>query len=81
MQSSAKFARKARAEGEGSRRVRHRTLGTEFERFAKKSYINHTVATLLDKLRVEFTKSRPRNSNDNALAETKNAAIVRKHMG
>ena len=44
-------------------------------------YINHTVARLLDKLRVEFTKSRPRISNDNALAETKNAAIVRKHLG
>ena len=44
-------------------------------------YINHTVARLLDKLRVEFTKSRPRNSNDNALAETKNAPIVRKHLG
>ena len=44
-------------------------------------YINHTVARLLDKLRVEFTKSRPRTSNDNALAETKNAAIVRKHLG
>ena len=44
-------------------------------------YINHTVAKLLDKLRVEFTKSRPRNSNDNALAETKNGAIVRKHLG
>lgn len=44
-------------------------------------YINHTVAKLLDKLRVEFTKSRPRHSNDNALAETKNGAIVRKHLG
>jgi transposase InsO family protein len=44
-------------------------------------YINYTVARLLDKLRVEFTKSRPRNSNDNALAETKNGAIVRKHLG
>ena len=44
-------------------------------------YINHTVAKLLDKLNVEFTKSRPRNSNDNALAETKNGAIVRKHLG
>lgn len=46
-----------------------------------RSHINHTVAKLLDKLRVEFTKSRPRHSNDNALAETKNAAIVRKHLG
>lgn len=44
-------------------------------------YINHTVAQLLDKLRVEFTKSRPRQSNDNALVETKNAAVVRKHLG
>ena len=44
-------------------------------------YINHTVAKLLEKLRVEFTKSRPRHSNDNGLAETKNGAIVRKHFG
>lgn len=44
-------------------------------------YINKTVATLLEKLRVEFTKSRPRHSNDNGLAETKNGAIVRKHLG
>jgi len=44
-------------------------------------FINHTVARLLSKLHIEFTKSRPRTSNDNALAETKNAAIVRKHLG
>ncbi len=44
-------------------------------------YINHTVAELLEKLRVEFTKSRPRHSNDNGLAETKNGAVVRKHLG
>lgn len=44
-------------------------------------YINHTVARLLGKLHIEFTKSRPRVSNDNALVETKNAAIVRKHLG
>jgi transposase InsO family protein len=44
-------------------------------------YINHVVAELLDKLRVEFTKSRPRHSNDNALVETKNGAVVRKHLG
>ena len=29
----------------------------------------------------EMTKSRPRNSNDNALAEGKNAAVVRKIFG
>ena len=44
-------------------------------------YINYTVAQLLDKLHVEFTKSRPRHSNDNGLAETKNGAIVRKTFG
>jgi len=44
-------------------------------------YINKTVARLLETLRVEFTKSRPRHSNDNGLAETKNGAIVRKHLG
>ena len=36
-------------------------------------YINHQVAKMLDKLRVEFTKSRPRHSNDNGLAETRTA--------
>jgi transposase InsO family protein len=44
-------------------------------------YVNHDVAKLLDKLRVEFTKSRPRQTNDNALAECKNGAIIRKLMG
>ena len=44
-------------------------------------YINGRVAALLDKLRVEFTRSRPRRSNDNALAETKNGAVVRKVFG
>mgnify|MGYP001262045244 FL=1 len=44
-------------------------------------YINHKVARMLDKLCVEFTKSRPRHSNDNGLVETKNGAVVRKHLG
>ncbi len=44
-------------------------------------FINYKVAKLLDKLLVEFTKSRPRHSNDNALAESKNASVVRKHLG
>ncbi len=44
-------------------------------------FINHTVARLLEKLLIEQTKSRPRHSNDNGLAETKNGAVVRKHMG
>jgi hypothetical protein len=32
-------------------------------------------------MRVNFTKSRPRHSGDNGLAETKNGAVVRKHLG
>src|SRR3990167_3371554 len=44
-------------------------------------YINHTVARLLNKLHIEFTKSRSRHSNDNALAECKNGAVVRKILG
>lgn len=44
-------------------------------------FINKTVAQLLEKLLIEQTKSRPRRSGDNGLVETKNAAIVRKHIG
>ncbi|MCF6300079.1 MAG: transposase family protein [Proteobacteria bacterium] len=44
-------------------------------------YINYTVARLLEKLRVELTKSRARHSNDNALVEAKNASIIRKNLG
>ena len=44
-------------------------------------YINKQVAQMLNKLNIEQTKSRSRHSNDNALAESKNASVVRKHMG
>ncbi len=44
-------------------------------------YINHKVAKLLNKLNIELTKSRSRDSNDNALAESKNASVVRKTFG
>jgi transposase InsO family protein len=44
-------------------------------------YVNRRVAEMLDKLRAEFTRSRPRRSNDNGLAETKNGAVVRKVFG
>jgi transposase InsO family protein len=44
-------------------------------------FINHRVAALLNKLLIEQTKSRPRHSNDNALVEAKNGAVIRKHMG
>ena len=44
-------------------------------------YINKTVAQLLNKLLIEQTKSRSRKTNDNALVEGKNGAVVRKWMG
>ena len=44
-------------------------------------FINRTVAELLEKLLIEQTKSRPRQSGDNGLVETKNGAIIRKHIG
>jgi transposase InsO family protein len=45
-------------------------------------FINHQVVKLLNKLLIEEqTKSRSRHCNDNAQAESKNGAIVRKHLG
>ena len=44
-------------------------------------YVNKTVAKLLKKLHVEFTKSRSRHSNDNALVESKNGHVIRKQFG
>lgn len=44
-------------------------------------YINKVVARLLQKLLIEQTKSRSRKTNDNALVEGKNGAVVRKHFG
>ena len=45
-------------------------------------YVNHHVAGMLNKLHIgQFTKSRPRHSNDNALVESKNGAVVRKWLG
>ena len=44
-------------------------------------YINHEVNKLLQDLLIEFTKSRACRSQDNALVEGKNGAIVRKQIG
>ena len=44
-------------------------------------YINGRVARLLQKLLIEQTKSRARRSNDNALVESKNGSVIRKHFG
>jgi transposase InsO family protein len=44
-------------------------------------YINDVVHQFLVRWKTKQTKGRPRHSNDNGLAETKNGAIIRKHMG
>jgi len=44
-------------------------------------FINDTVSGLLKQLLIGQTKSRPRKSNDNGLVESKNGAVIRKHMG
>jgi len=44
-------------------------------------FINKTVAKLLNKLLIRFTKCRPRHTNDNGLVESKNGSIVRKQLG
>lgn len=53
----------------------------EFHADNGSEYINYTIAELLNKLLIKLTKSRSRQTNDNALVETKNGAIIRKHMG
>ena len=44
-------------------------------------FINYSVARLLGKLLVEQTKSRAHHCGDNGLVESKNGAIIRKHIG
>jgi transposase InsO family protein len=44
-------------------------------------FINYQVSALLNKLLIEQTKSRPRHSGDNALVESKNGSVIRKHLG
>lgn len=44
-------------------------------------YINRWVARLLNKINAQLTKTRPCHSNDNALVETKNGSVIRKHLG
>ena len=44
-------------------------------------FINYVVKKLLEKLLIEQTKSRAYRSGDNGLVESKNGAIIRKHIG
>jgi len=53
----------------------------EFHADNGSEYINKVVVKLLNRLLIKLTKSRPRHSNDNPLVETKNGAVIRKHMG
>ena len=43
--------------------------------------INYVVADILKRLIIKQTKSRSRHCNDNALVESKNGSVIRKHMG
>ena len=53
----------------------------EFHADNGSEYINRQVARMLNKLLVTLTKSRSRQTNDNALVESKNGSIIRKWMG
>jgi transposase InsO family protein len=44
-------------------------------------FVNHKVAEMLEGLLIEFTKSRANRSQDNALVEGRNGAVIRKHVG
>ena len=44
-------------------------------------YVNSKVAEMLNNLLIKLTKSRPRHTNDNALAETKNGFSVKEMDG
>jgi transposase InsO family protein len=44
-------------------------------------FVNYTVAELLGKLLIEQTRSRAYHTGDNGLVESKNGAIIRKHIG
>src|SRR5215475_972142 len=56
-----------------------RVLG--FHSDNESEYINRRVAEMLPKLHAEFTKSRACRSQDNALVEGKNGAVIRKLIG
>ena len=53
----------------------------EFHSDNGSEYVNKRVAELLNRLLIKFTKSRARQSNDNALVESKNCSIIRKNIG
>jgi transposase InsO family protein len=54
-------------------------LGLHFDNGSE--FINHRMRELLERLAVEFTKSRALRTTDNAVIEGKNGAVLRKNMG
>lgn len=53
----------------------------EFHADNGSEYINRIIVDLLQRLHIHLSKSRPRRHNDNALVETKNGSVIRKHLG
>src|SRR3990167_5540990 len=49
--------------------------------FGNSPNINGSASAVLQKLLIEQTKSRSGRCNDNALIESKNGSVIRKHMG
>jgi len=48
---------------------------------SESEFVNHGVAKLLDKLHIEFTKSRSRQTDDNTLVHYENGAVIHKLTG
>ena len=44
-------------------------------------FVNRTIAELMNKLLIRFTRSRPRWPDDNGLVESKNGSVIRKNLG
>jgi len=65
---------------DGTKGVYHVNAVDEITQFEGVASVER-VASLLNKLLIELTKSRSRRTNDNALVESKNGSIVRKHLG
>ena len=53
----------------------------EFHADNGSEYINRVIVSMLNKLLIKLTKSRSRQTNDNAQVESKNGSIIRKWMG
>lgn len=53
----------------------------EFHSDNGSEYINRVVVSMLNKLLIKLTKSRSRQTNDNAQVESKNGSVIRKWMG